>query len=310
MTARRLLITGSHGLVGRQVVSEAREAGFEIHTLDRRQRALHSEVQHHRVDLLSDDLEAVVSHIHADVVIHLAAQISVVESLKDPKNDQRTNVTGTERLALASARAGARVFIYANSGGAIYDPSAPQPYHEGSPTRPQSPYGLSKLAGETRAHEIAAEHGMAFASLALSNVYGFHCNAPQRPDGVIMRWLVAAASGVPAELRDPQATRDFIHVSDVARAFLATTRITASIDRVNIGSGLATSLADLAAIIDDVTGHRFTYTTTALVSGEIHHSTLDVSRAAEVLSWTPRTTLREGISGMWQDLQSVEGLTS
>lgn len=262
------------------------------------------------MDLLSDDLEAVVSRVHPDVVIHLAAQISVVESLRDPETDRRTNVTGTERVATASARAGTEIFIYANSGGAIYDPSAPQPFRESSPTRPQSPYGESKLAGETRVREVASECGMAFASLALSNVYGFHRDARERPDGVIMRWLVAAASGVPAELRDPQATRDFIHVSDVARAFLATTQITASIDRVNIGSGRATSLADLAAVIDDVTGHRFTYTTTALVSGEIHHSTLNVSRAAEVLRWTPRTTLREGISGMWQDLQSVEGLTS
>lgn len=310
MASPRLLVTGSHGLVGREVVARAQRGDYEVHGLDRHTDVLPGQVTQHSCDLLSGDLDEVVAQVRPDVVIHLAAQVSVIASLNDPVTDYRTNADGTARLAHAAGQSGARAFVYANSGGAIYDSDAAQPFHEDAPTRPQSPYGTSKLAGEGAAREVAAEFGMTFASLALANVYGMHVQSSHQPDGVIMRWLRAAAAGVTAELRDPEATRDFVHVSDVADAFLTAAARNETIDRINIGSGTATSLRQLADLISEITHHRFSYTTTALVPGEIAHSTLDITRARDVLGWQPRVSLREGIEQMWHTLQTGESASS
>ena len=155
------------------------------------------------------------------MVFHLAAQIDVRRAVEDPGFDATVNVIGTLNVLEAARRCGARRFVLASTGGAIYGEADELPTPESAPARPLSPYAASKAAAEGYLDLYARLHGLSTMSLRLANVYGPRQD-PRGEGGVIAIFCDAAVDGRRVTVYgDGGQTRDFVFVGDVVDAFMA-----------------------------------------------------------------------------------------
>jgi len=226
----------------------------------------------------------------ADAVVHAAAYISVEESWERPYEYLWNNAAATARVAKLCAEWGARL-VYISSA-AVYGDPVRLPISEDHPTRPLSPYGLSKLVGEQVASMLLRD----LAVLRLFNVYGPGQTGPYA--GVISKFLERARRGLPPVVfGDGEQTRDFVHVYDVARF------VEAVVDRgasgvFNVGSGRAVSIGELARLVMRLAGIVDGPVYAPPRPGDIRHSVADISKARG-LGWEPLVRLEEGLRGLW-----------
>jgi UDP-glucose 4-epimerase len=304
----RVLVTGGAGFIGSHLVDRLLADGHEVTVVDdlstgkilnlaQARRDPNLPLAFQRLDVTSTGLERAVAKAAPDVVFHLAAQIDVRKSVADPVQDAVVNVVGTVNLLEACARHGVSKVVHTSSGGCIYGEPAPAdlPVPEDYPGHPASPYGASKRGVEEYLHAYATLYGLRWTSLALGNVYGPRQD-PAGEAGVVS--IFAGRMLADAEVTvygDGEQTRDFVYVADVVDAYLA------AIDRadglrVNIGTAVATTVNELYAILAEFTGYRREPEHAPPRDGELRHIALDVGRAADVLGWKPRHTLREGLA--------------
>lgn len=237
----------------------------------------------------------------ADVVFYLASSVTPALAEEHPDWATADHLRFAALLAELSRLPKPPTVVLTSSGGTVYDPGRPPPYHEDSPTRATSRYGAAKLALEDLLARYAGR--MPGVILRLSNVYG----PGQRTDksqGVLAHWLSAAARGEPLRLiGDPAATRDYVYVHDVVACLC---RVAARTDLtpgrplvLNVGSGESTSLGELFETVQSVVGRELTPQRRPHRAVDRLHTCLDVGRAARVLGWRPTTGLREGVAVMW-----------
>jgi UDP-glucose 4-epimerase len=230
----------------------------------------------------------------ADVVFHLAARISVPKSVQDPLGDCLSNVVGTVAVLDSCRRVGLRRFVYSSSA-AVYGAPAYLPVDESHPTRPESPYGLSKLTGERYSLLYGPLHGLSVVALRYFNVYG-----PGQPisggyASVIRLFSDRVERGLALPVEgDGAQTRDFVHVQDVVRANLgaATSEFTGVL---NIGSGIATSISELARLIGGP-GYPIEHVPPRI--GDIYQSVASVEAAREALGFVAQVPLEVGLAAL------------
>jgi len=287
----KILITGSEGFIGSKLVA-ALEVSADIYRIDIKD-SLQSQ-NFYNIDLNSPKLLDVLSQIKPDVVIHLAAQISVHDSLNDPMTDLMINGAGTLNLVRTAISAGVKNFCYINSGGAIYDKNSNLPISEGALTHPQSPYGASKLLGEYYVQIFCEKAGIGWSSLALSNCYG---PVREHGKGVIYQfWKAISGNRIP-DIFGSEVTRDFIHLDDVLAAIeCAIDRPTMS--RVNISSGTETSLIEVFNSVKRIMKSDISPNILEPGFGEIRRSALDNSRAKLILGWEPKIRFQDGLENV------------
>lgn len=214
-----------------------------------------------------------------------------------------------EKFLAAARRSGvvARIVLL-SSGGTVYDSATAPPYTEASPVRPVTEYGRAKLALEAALDGCDNRPGNAIA-LRVSNAYGPGQRA-RRGQGVVAHWLQSAARGEPLVLLgDGRTVRDFVYIDDLVDALVAVDQHVGDLPRVlNIGSGIPTSLAELAKTVLDVVGDpRLEFRSEAPREFDLRQTWLDVTLARDVLEWWPATTLRTGIQAAWVDLRQEDG---
>lgn len=237
----------------------------------------------------------------ADVVFHLAAHVSVPESVQDPLGDGVTNAVGTLSLLEACRRSGVKRFVHSSSS-AVYGTPEYIPVDERHPTRPLSPYGLSKLTAERYALLFHELYGLSVVGLRYFNVYG-----PGQPVGggyaaVIPLFLDRVARGLPVPIEgDGSQTRDFVHVYDVVAANLLAAS-SGFVGAVNVGSGRATSIGDLARLIG---GPDYPIEWLAARLGDIQHSVADVTAARQQLGFSPAVSLGRGLASLAGTIQQL-----
>ena len=213
------------------------------------ERAGFEEVDIAEQDVLEDALAG-----GADLVCHLAAQASVTVSVDDPVLDCTSNVLGTLNVCEAARKRGAPV-IFSSTGGALYGDDAPRPTPEDFAPEPLSPYGASKLAGEAYVSTWARLYGTPNVVLRLGNVYGPR-QSPHGEAGVVAIFSGRLLAGEAPELRgDGTPTRDYVHVHDVARAFVAAAEARRA-GTYNVGTGRETSTARVLEILQRAVGTR------------------------------------------------------
>ncbi len=294
----RVLVTGGSGFIGSRVAGELCQAGAQVLSVDRRPppHGFPPSCRTEACDIRAPRLAALAAAFAPHVVVHLAAHVSVPESARRPAADADVNVRGTVTVAEAAAAAGAELLVFAASC-AVYGPPARLPVGEDHPLAPVTPYGLSKAAALGYTEWFARHRGLPATSLILGNVYG--PAGPARGDGgVISQFLAAAADQrAPALHGDGRATRDFVHLSDVADAVLRACTAPAA-GRVNIGSGTETSIADVQAIVSQAAGQTIPPDRRDARPGDIQRMCLRIDRAAARLGWTPQTSLTEGIAAL------------
>jgi UDP-glucose 4-epimerase len=284
----QVLITGSEGFIGKKTVLRFQREGYDVYTLDLQG----SGEKHFAGDISSFDLDEIFKAASPEIVIHTAAQTDVMTSFRDPENDFLTNSYGTLRLMSASKTFGVKTFIYIHSGGAVYDSSQPMPLTERSVEKPVSPYGISKQAGENYVQVISTHHGINWASLALSNVYG---DVDENPKGVIFEFWKRLTVHEECQINGSDVTRDFIHVDDVVDSiYLATLNPPNS--RINISSGTEISLLNLYELICDCMEVSQKPKIMKPRNGEVLRSCLSNKLAKELLGWEPKVSISSGIS--------------
>jgi len=294
----KILVTGGAGFIGSHVCDEFIAKGHSVEALDNlstgSRKNLSAVVPLAVLDIRSPEAASYIVAHRPDVVCHLAAQMDVRKSVDDPCFDAESNILGTLNLLEAARRAGVKKFIFSSTGGAIYGEQDVFPAPETHATRPVSPYGVSKAAGELYLGYYRAQYGLDFVALRYANVYGPRQN-PHGEAGVVAifaRRLVARESCT--IYGDGAQTRDFVFAQDVARAnSLALERD--FVGPVNIGTGIETDINRVYELLAAAAGVRQPATHAAAKPGEQRRSCIDPSLAKRVLGWSPTVAVEEGL---------------
>jgi len=294
-----VLITGGAGFIGHNTALFLRDRGVDVTVFDNLKRATNFSLKRlriHGVELISGDvLDTEVLHRAVkgvDVVVHAAAYISAVESIRKPALYFVNNVAGTAAVAAASLRGGVGLLVYLSSA-AVYGNPAVLPISESHPTRPVSPYGLTKLMGED-AIKFYAGKGLDYVILRLFNVYGPVQSGAYA--GVITRFMENVCRGKPPIIHGHgEQTRDFIHVYDVARSVWLCMERGVRNETINIGSGKPTTIRELAELIIRLADLGLEPIFVKARPGDIRHSHADIRRAEKLLGFKPEISLEKGL---------------
>ena len=289
----RALVTGGAGFIGSNLVDALLERGDQVSVVDNlstgRRENLNGGATFHEASITdAARMTALLADERPEVVFHFAAQVDVRRAVADPAFDAEVNVGGTAVMLEAARIAGARRFVLASTGGAIYGETDRIPTPEDEPTAPLSPYGASKAAAETYLTLYRRLHGLSTISLRFSNVYGPRQD-PLGEGGVIA--IYCHAAGGDRRVRvfgDGRQTRDFVYVGDVVAAMLAAAEHDVG-GAYNVGTGQETSILELVDRLD------LEATFLPERPGEVRRSVLDPSAAREALGWEPVTALGEGL---------------
>ena len=250
-----------------------------------------------RADIRSAELRKVFLAHRPEVVFHLAAQPGVRTSMMDPMHDAGVNVLGLINVMEAARAAGTRKVVVAASGGTLYGDPRSLPAKESARrgSLPRSPYGISKKVGLDYLEFYRREHGLAYAALALANVYGPRQD-PRGESGVIAIFIDRMlANKAPVIYDDGQQTRDYVYVDDVVDAFVAAEGREGS-QVLNIGTRIETSVNELFRLLSRVLRYTGEPLRVPGPSGEARRSALDQAKAAKVLGWRPIHKITAGLT--------------
>lgn len=234
-----------------------------------------------------------------DCVYHLAARVSVPESILYPVEYNDVNVGGTVSLMTAMRDAGIRRVILASSGAA-YGEQLSQPVPESAVMRPTSPYAVSKLASEYYVQSIGALWKIESVVLRIFNAYGPHQQLPPSHAPVIPRFLMQALNGGSLVIHGSgNQSRDFVYIDDAVRA-LERAATTQNIDRtcINIGSGVGTTMTQLVDAIETLVETRVHRLYNQEEASGVSRLVADISLAAQLLDWSPRISLQQGLDNI------------
>ncbi len=306
----RALVTGGAGFIGSHIVEELLRGGASVRVLDNFSSGKRENLAAFQGDLeiLEGDLRdaEIIKAATRDVnlVFHLAAFVSVPQSMAEPEACFAINVAGTVTLLEAARRAGVRKVVLSSST-AVYGNPDKFPTDEEAPLRPVSPYALSKQVNELYARLYTRTFNLPVTALRYFNVYG----PRQRPDSdyaaaisIFTRRLV---NGEPITIYgDGKQSRDFIFVKDVVRANLMAAESDAAGEAFNICTGRETTLLDLLEELSEVAPQQPEVRFDAPRPGDIYRSYGNPEKAAARLGFRARTTLANGLA------QTVEWMKS
>src|SRR6202161_3108503 len=303
-----VLVTGGAGYIGSHMVLALAEAGESVVVVDNLSSGFANMLPEGLPLIVGDAgneslIEGVIAQHRVESIIHFAGSVVVPDSMRDPLGYYRNNTMTTRSLLNAAVKCGISRFIF-SSTAAVYGNPDQVPVPEHAPTRPQSPYGSSKLMTEIMLHDVAAAHGMNYVTLRYFNVAGAdpHTRIGLATVGAthLLKIAVEAATGQRAKIDvfgtdyptpDGSCIRDFIHVSDLAqahRAALSYLRGGGASATLNCGYGRGYSVLETIEAVRRVSGRNFAVQYAARRPGDIMTMIADTSRIRSTLDWTPR----------------------
>lgn len=296
----KCVIFGGGGFIGSTIADRLLKDGHELRIFERPRVTPYREFKPgEQVEWLTGDLSSThdVSDAvdGADVVLHLVSTTLPKSSNDDPIFDVETNVVATLQLlnAMVAHRVPKMVFI--SSGGTVYGNPVYLPIDEKHPTDPLVSYGITKLAIEKYLHIFERMHGIKAITLRVANPYGERQRV-ETAQGAVGVFLNNAIKGIPLAIwGDGSVTRDYIHVSDVAEAFVQALEYSGSKRVFNISSGTGTSLNELIGMLEEVLGKPVERHYLPGRPFDVPVSVLSNNLAREELQWTPKVSMREGI---------------
>ena len=310
----RALVTGGAGFIGSHLVNRLLDDGWNVTVVDdfsssptNDRKASDAPVS--KLDIADPALADVFSEHQPQTVFHLAAQVSVARSMREPELDVHTNIVGGINLLQQCVRFGVKRVVLFSTGGALYGDPEYLPCDEAHPIKPLSVYGASKHALEQYTRIIARANGIEYVILRPGNVYG-PGQDPHGESGVfaIFGLKMLAGEGVTVH-GDGEQVKDYVYVDDVVAA-----GVTAALPEVsagsiyNIGSGVPTSVNQIFALLAAETGYIQTPVHAPERPGDVRQIYLDTSKARRELGWTPEIDLREGISRTVAALRRTNGM--
>ncbi|MBL15829.1 MAG: UDP-glucose 4-epimerase [Chloroflexi bacterium] len=295
---RKALVTGGAGFIGSHMVDRLLKLEYDVVVIDNlsngKIKNLDSAAVFHHTDITQPAMADIIQREQPDLVFHMAAQTSVTQSTQDPIADTNANVLGTLRVLEASRRVGVEKIIYSCTGGALYGDPETIPVTDDAPIAPVSPYGMSKWMAEEYLDFYYRQYRLRYTSLRYGNVFGPRQD-PHGEAGVIAIFSQAMLEGKqPQIFGDGTQERDFISVFDVIDANLA------AIERgdgkaMNVATGEPTSVNRMFELLQGITGYKWDPLHAPQRAGEVYRIALDWSQAAQVLGWSPKISLEEGL---------------
>ena len=293
------LVSGGAGFLGVALANRLVRDGHQVYVIDNLVAGdptrLDPAVFFERGDVA--DIPKLWTLLHSvDCVYHLAARVSVAESILYPRDYNHVNVGGTVSVMEAMRDAGVRRVVLASSG-ALYGEQTDQPVTEDQRPNPNTPYGVSKLAAEYYVRTIGALWGIETVALRIFNAFGpGQRTRPAHPPVVSQFLRQALTGGSLVILGSGEQTRDFVYVDDVVDALVAAASVE-NLDRqvINIGSGVEMSINALVATVERVVGKTVSVIHNSDQSGGVSRLCADISLARRLLGFEPRVSLEDGL---------------
>ncbi len=335
----KILVTGGAGFIGSHIVDLYIKKGYEVVVVDDlstgnaeyiNKKAKFYKLDINELNLNDNKLEDVFKDEKPDIVNHHAAQISVMDSIKDPVFDAKVNILGTLNLLENCIRYGVKKFIFASSGGTIYKETDKLPVDENHPLKPLSPYGVSKMAIENYLYFYKKVHHLDSIIFRYSNVYGPRQD-PYGEAGVVAIFTNKMLKGEnPIINGDGIQTRDFIYISDAAKVNLLALNFSLENKKksftdlkeefknrikndvalkekfesdnknyemaiFNIGTGIETSVNELFYKLKKITKAHVKEIHGPPKLGELRRSCLSFNKAKKILGWEPEVDIDQGL---------------
>ena len=300
------LVTGGAGFIGSHIVKELIQQGQKVSVLDNLSGGKLenlSTVQDKITFVQGDicDFNTIKKACHGiNYVLHLAALVSVVESLAKPQETVAVNVQGTLNVLEAARQCGTKRVVFSSSA-AVYGTRPELPYKEETPIDCQSPYAWSKQAGAELCQFYTKAYGLDTVTLRYFNVFGTGQNPNSTYAAVIAKFIQLAAKNQPLSIDwDGLQSRDFVSVKDVVQANLLAAFKAIPGEIYNVASGRTYSLLELADMIQRISGRKLAHISCPRRPGDVHISSADITKIT-ALGYHPTVTLEEGLKEMWEE---------
>jgi len=294
----KILITGGAGFIASNIADRYLELGHEVVIVDNlitgQKENIPSAAEFYKMDICDEALKNVFETERPDIVNHHAAQMDVRRSVADPIYDASVNVLGGLNILQNCVKYKVQKFIFASTGGAIYGEQDYFPADENHPTRPISPYGITKLTTEKYLFFYNLTYGLKYTVLRYANVYGPRQN-PHGEAGVVAIFSKKMLKREQPKINgEGTQTRDYVFVGDVVKANeLALT--TGDNKIYNIGTGIETDVNELFRKIAGFMDHPVEELHGPGMPGEQMRSVLDASYIKKELGWKPSVNLNDGL---------------
>lgn len=293
-----IAVTGGAGFIGSHIVEFLIKKGFSVTVIDN----LHSgnkenlKLVKDKIDFIQNDIRDLGSlkkvFKNIDGVFHEAALASVQESFSKPDEYHDVNVNGTENIFKLAKEFKFKI-VFASSSS-VYGNLAEIPIKEDSPKRPINPYAQNKLDEELIAEKYT-KLGVDIIGLRYFNVFGERQS--ENYAGVIKKFLKNIQEGKPLIINgDGLQVRDFVHVDDVVRANLTALESNVKNAFINIGTGITTSVVELANQIINSSGLSLKPIHSNTLEGDVRASQADISLAKKLLNWEPKIKLKDWLN--------------
>ena len=312
---KKILVVGGAGYIGAHVAYLLQENGYGVRIYDDFSNGLKSRIEGKFSDVVIGDVldrQALISACEGmDAVIHLAAKKAVGESVDNPLKYYENNVGGTLNLLAAMSLKGVKKIVF-SSTAAVYAPSEKLSITESDLTEPLSPYGQTKLLSEKLISAVASAEDLSAISLRYFNVVGALRDefADNSKDNLVPKVFAALKAGKNPEIygsdyptKDGSCIRDYIHISDLAKAHLVALEkvFSTKVDEVyNVGSGTGYSVTEMINQIAESIGEPITPTLSPRRPGDTAQLIASIAKIEKDLGWKPERSLKEMIDSAWQ----------
>jgi UDP-glucose 4-epimerase len=301
-----IFITGGSGFLGSHLTNFLINQGHNITIFDNFSNSDSKiSLSDNKLNIIQGDIldfpKLSTSMKNMECVIHLAAQISVKDSINNPENTLKINVEGTQNLLESCLENKISNFIAASSA-AVFGNQSIMPLTEESPKKPISPYGKSKLTMEEKISEFSNIYNLNSIILRFFNLYGPKQSSQYA--GVITKFLENIKNNVNLEIYGTgEQTRDFIHIDDAISTFdLAIKNIEGKAGKIyNVGSGTSTSILELAQLFLKISGKDLKIIHKSELEGDIIHSLTSIDHITNDLGFTPKISLEKGLKRFFTD---------
>jgi UDP-glucose 4-epimerase len=299
---KKCLVTGGNGFIGRFLVKRLLDERNEVEVLDVEENCLDKRAKFTKASV--GDSEKIKKAVNGkEIVFHLASTTFPASSIEKPLYDAETNLLPAIRLFEECVNAGVEKVFFPSSGGAVYGNSENHIVNEETPSNPESPHAIVKLAVEKYLNYYNKIHGLDYLCFRIGNAYGEGQSAVNGLGFVAAVLEKAKKKETLNVFGDGKAVRDFVHVNDIVDAFILGIEAKPEHNVFNIASGEGKSLNEVIEIAEKVIGNKIKKEYLPARKGEVKRIVLDISRAKKELGFNPEISLEEGIKRAWESMQ-------
>ena len=295
-TNGKVLVTGGAGFIGTELVQQLHNKGYEITILDKQEKPIGLDHVKYIQGDLSSPARCVMACAGQDYVIHLAAKARIPESFINPDAYFDANVTGTRNILTAASAVGIRKFVYAGSSSVYGNNVAPnKPTHKPDPL---NYYAMTKLFGEHLCKQYKIMFDLNYNIMRFFTVY-----SENQPTSLMFgKFAELVKNGKPVTIHgDGEMRRDYIHVSDVASALIASIESKVKNDTFNVGTGNNISVNAVVDILREY-APELEAINVEKPKGYAPETLADISKTKNLLHWSPNTLIVPGLNEMFKQV--------